>query len=101
MSETTVARGFLRNYYSGRPDDPCACCGSVYGHASYSGVLHDEATDEHINCNEAINAHLRALPEGTVVAIVVRRVGWTERAPFVLLKPHVYGVRDGAEKGAT
>jgi hypothetical protein len=88
-----VVRGFLRNYYSPRAsDDQCVCCQSPHGHASYSGCVHDETTDIMVDVGRAIHTQLRSLPEGTIVEIVVRCVGHTERAPFVLLKPHIYGI---------
>ena len=80
MEEVCVAKGFKRDWWSGS--------------VTYSGVLHDEKTDNKIDFKDAVWRHLRTLPDGDVVEIIVRRTG--ERCPlgddkWVLLRPHKYG----------
>ena len=90
--EIMVLKGFLRNYYAG--SGKCCCCDEAHGHASYRGVLHDLKTDEAVSEQDALNDCLRGLPEGTIVEVVVRCVGRAQRKPFVLLRPHEYGVHE-------
>ena len=80
MEEVCVAKGFKRDWWAGS--------------VAYSGVLHDEKTDNKIDFKDAVWRHLRTLPDGDVVEIIVRRTG--ERCPlgddkWVLLRPHKYG----------
>jgi hypothetical protein len=94
--DVVVARGFVRNYYAGKPGEKCLCCpGSTEGHSPYQGILHNTGTDERVHWTGMAADVLRGL-EGEVVEIIVRRTGHRcEKAddPWVLLKGDRYGPR--------
>lgn len=86
-----VDKARLRHWHS-RKDDP---------YTPYSGMLHDQTTDELIDWRGLVEKILRELLEGSKVSIIVAAepVETDSGDIWVLLRPHEYGHVKHLEEG--